>query len=128
MTHFVVPQFHLSGTNVDNFNEEFLKKKKLCQHLHAFSNPVYSLRVALASTVEHLVASRDWRETGHLRTVSPSSVIQKNWNLLSRQNKTQGCSVTPPKILEKPMFILDENQRIKQDKVCTEWRGNQVQV
>lgn len=49
------------------------------------SKYTHSLRVALALTVEHLGASLDWRETGHLRMVSPSSGTQKNWNLLGIQ-------------------------------------------
>lgn len=51
-----------------------------------------SPRAALALTVERLGASRDWREIGHLRTVSPSSVTQKNWNLLWRQTETYSMS------------------------------------
>lgn len=68
------------------------KSDAMSSHLANLKGPPqfkcpHSLRVALALTAEHLGASRDWRETGHLRMVSPSSGTQKNWNLLWRQGK-----------------------------------------
>lgn len=93
VTHFVIPQLYLNRKQTH---------RNLMLHLH-FNTPTalhlkctHLLRVALALNVEHLGAFRDWRETGHLGMVSPSSVTQKNWNLLWRQKRGQK-NWKPPK-------------------------------
>lgn len=49
------------------------------------SQCTHSPIAAPASAEKHLGASQDWRETGHLKMVSPSSGTQKNWNLLGKK-------------------------------------------
>lgn len=49
----------------------------------------HSPRADPASAAERLGASQDWRETGHLGTVSPFSGTQKNWNLLWEEEKEE---------------------------------------